>query len=194
MKTASELEKEFYIHRDRILKELKKSEQPLRKELNKLLIQLPRIKQRQKQLQLLDAKAKKYLEMSQEKLNKNKRQIIQDENNIRFMKNRIRQLKREIPVLEKNIRKIIPERNKMAKKARKLTRMIMSLNIKINKYQKRIDVLRSKINKLNKKENFIKQGKIVWGEFNNLRRKVAPKKEVTEEKPKKSIFSMIFRR
>jgi chromosome segregation ATPase len=194
MKTIPELEKEFYIHRNRILKELNKNEQPLRKELNKILSQVSVLKQKQKQIQLLDIKAKKSLEITQERLNKNKRQVIEDENNVRFMKNRIKQLRREIPVLEKNIREIIPERNKMAKKAGKLTRMVMPLDIKIKKNQERINILRDKIKKLNRKENFIRQGKIVWGEFNRIRKKVAPKKKVIEEKPRKSIFGMIFRR
>ena len=194
MKTIPELEKEFYIHRNRILKELNKNEQPLRKELNKILSQVSVLKQKQKQIQLLDIKAKKSLGITQERLNKNKRQVIEDEKNVRLMKNRITQLKREIPMLEKNIRKIIPERNKMAKKSEKLTRMVMPLNIKIKKNQERINILRAKIKKLDRKENFIRQGKIVWGEFNHMRKKLAPKKKVVEEKPRESIFSRIFNR
>jgi chromosome segregation ATPase len=192
MKTVSELEKEFYIHRDRILKELSKKEQPLQKELNKILSQVSVLKQKQKKIQILDNKAKKSLEILQQRLNKNKRQVIEDGKNIRFMKNRIKQLKREIPILEKNIKKVIPERSKMAKKDGKLTRAILSLNIKIKKKQGMINALRSKINKLHRKENFIRQGKIVWGEFNHMRRKVSPKKKVIEKKPRKSIFRMIF--
>jgi len=194
METIPELEKKFYINRDRILKELNKNEQPLRNELNKLLSQVSILKQKQKQIQLLDIKAKKDLQMTQEKLNKNKRQVMEDENKVRFMANRIQQLKREIPILEKNIRKIIPERNKMTKKVGEITRMVMPLNIKIKKNQERINILKAKIKKLDRKENFIRQGKIVWGEFNHIRRKIAPKKKVVEEKPKKSIFGRIFNR
>jgi len=194
MKTIPELEKQFYIYRDRILKELNKNEQPLRKELNKLLSQVSVLKQKQKQIQLLDIKAKKSLQTTQERLNKNRRQVIEDERNVRFMTNRIRQLKREIPALERNIRKIIPERNKMAKKVGQITRMVMPLNIKIKNNQGRINILRAKIKKLDRKENFVRQGKIVWGEFNHIRKKVASKKKVIEQKPRRSIFGMIFKR
>jgi len=186
------LEKQFYSYKIRILKELNKNEQPLRRELNKLLSQVSTLQQKQRQIQLLDTRAKKSLQTTQDRLNKNRRQVIEDEKNVRFMTNRIRQLKREIPVLERNIRRIIPERNKMAKKVGKIDRMVMPLNTKIKKNQERVNILRSKIKKLDRKENFIRQGKIVWGEFNHIRKKVAPKKKVIEQKPKKSIFGRIF--
>jgi chromosome segregation ATPase len=185
------LEKEFYIQRDRMLKELNKKEQELRNGIGKLLGQVLILKKKQNQLQLLDNKAKKKLVLMQQKLDKMKKQEKGDQNTIVYMKNRIKQLRREIPTLEKNIRKIIPERNKIARMDGSLTRMLKPLNKTIMEKQSMINDLRLKMKKLNKKEAFIKQGTIVWGEFKPKTVKKKQTKKVIVKKPKeKSIFDI----
>jgi chromosome segregation ATPase len=191
IKTVDDLEKEFYIQRDRMLKELNKKEQELRNGIGKLLGQVSILKKKQNQLQLLDNKAKKKLVLMQQKLDKMKKQEKGDQNTIVYMKNRIKQLRREIPILEKNIRKIIPERNKIARMDGSLTRMLKPLNKTIMEKQSMINALRLKMKKLNKKEAFIKQGTIVWGEFKPKTVKKKQTKKVIVKKPKeKSIFDI----
>jgi chromosome segregation ATPase len=194
-KSIEELQKEFDIQKTPIVRELNNNEQKIRRELNKLVGKVSALKQQQKNVQALGSKAKKNIELAQHKMSKNKREIIEDAGRIRFLKKRIKQLKREIPVLERNIKKITPERNKLALRDRKLARLQIPLNKQISKSKEIINNLRAQIKKLNRKENFIKKGRIVWGEFRRLRRKIlAKKRTIGEQKPKNSFFNKLFKR
>lgn len=64
--------------------------------------------------------------------------------------------------------------------------MLNVLNKKIMKKQAMINILKSKMNKLNKKEDFIKRGRIIWGEF-RLKPKIIIKKKSCE-KIKRKIY------
>jgi chromosome segregation ATPase len=191
-RSLEDLEREFYVHRDKILKEMDKKEQPLRRELGKLTKQVSVLKEKRKQVQLLDGNARKKMCVMQQKLESMRRHEKEDAKTIVYMKNRIRQLKKEIPVLERNIKKTIPERSKIAKEDRKLTKLINSLGSKIAKKQVMINVLKSKVKKLDRKEDFIKHGTIVWGEFKP--KKLAKKKQARKpvKKPKRKPLFGIF--
>lgn len=165
MRNISDLEKKFYTQRNIILKGLNREEQILRRGSDKLLEQMAVLKKKQRQLQFIDGRIKKRLEIMQNKLAQMKRQEKEDKSTIENMKKRIRQLKVEIPTIEKNIRKIAPERDRIAKDDKKVTNMLKVLGRKIAKKQAMVDKLKSKVKRLDKKEYFIQHGKIVWGEF-----------------------------
>jgi chromosome segregation ATPase len=198
MKTVEELEKEFYVQRDGILKQLNKKEDIIRKDLSKLTAQLSVFKKKRAQLQAVENRTKKNLNNMQKKLGTSKTQVRKDENTVKFMKKRIIQLRREIPVIERNIKKMTPQKNRIAKAYQRIDSKLRPVNKMISKKQAEIKALKAKISKLDSKENFIRRGAIVWGEFKPKRkivkkpRKKAKGAKKPQEPPKKKSFLGIF--
>jgi len=193
-KGISDLEREFYIQRDRLLKGMLKQEQTVRKELDKFLGQMAILKGKQRELQILENKTKNKLQLEQQRLEHMKKQEKEDIQSINYMKNRIKQLKKEIPMLERSIIKIIPERNKIAKNEQKIEHALTKLNKQIMKKQAVINILKSKMKKLSSKEDFIKKGKIVWGEFKPKQKKMKKRMPIKRiKKIKERSFLDIFR-
>lgn len=193
------LEKDFYIKRDSILKELESKEIVIRKKLKGLLFQAASLKKRQNQLKNLDDSAKKKLYMNQSKLDNTRKKVKTDEESIECMRDSIDKLKKEIPVLERTIQKIIPQRDSIFEKKVELDSMLKKLNKNIFENQSVINILKSKIKNLDSKESFVKQARIVWNEMKarknkKARRPVKAEKKNVEEKPKKKSFFGIFSR
>jgi hypothetical protein len=190
---VNELERSFYKQRERILKALKKEEDVLKKDMSKLTVQLGGLKSKQSKIASMDRDAKRRVRDLEAKLIRMHKQQVSDAQTVKFMKARIRQLSREIPAIERTIKKSVPDIRKYARMDRKLERILKPLDKKVGERQKAIAELRLKMRKLAKKEDFIKKGTIVWGEFRKHVKK-RPAKKADQKQERKGGILDVFRR
>jgi chromosome segregation ATPase len=189
---VNELEKNFYKQRERILRALKKEEELLKKEMGGLTTQLAGLRSKQAKVTSMDRTTKRRLGELKARLERMHRQEVSDSASIKFMQKRIRQMRREIPSIERSIRLSVPEIRKLAKTDKRLESMLVPLNKKVAERQKALVDLRAKMKKLYKKEDFIKKGTIVWGEFRKHVKKRPARKQI--QKPERKGLFDVFKR